>query len=109
MGDNKIVTNNGFNISNILPNSIGMGGEGDLVLNLINSVENFAPWLVGILSICGLATLQSTGALLIGTGSKMIINDINFGEIKNFKNKNLLFIIFSSLIALFSLIMISFF
>ena len=109
LGASNIVTNNGFNISNILPNSIGMGGEGDLVLNLINSVENFAPWLVGILSICGLATLQSTGALLIGTGSKMIINDINFGEIKNFKNKNLLFIIFSSLIVLFSLIMISFF
>ena len=109
LGASNIVSNNGFNVINILPNSIGMGGEGNLVLNLINSVENFAPWLVGILAICGLATLQSTGALLIGTGSKMIIDDINSGGLKNIENKNLSFILFSSLIVFFSLVMILFF
>jgi Na+/proline symporter len=51
-------------------------GEKDLVPKLINLMEDAAPWLVGLLAVCALAAMQSTGAAYMSTFSGMITRDI---------------------------------
>jgi Na+/proline symporter len=111
LGADQIVNKSGINITNLLPNSIGNGGEGNLVLYLINSIENTAPWFLSFLAICALAAMQSTGALLISTGSSIITRDIYNKYFKTHTNDNeqkFIAKIFSFIIVLLSLTIISF-
>ena len=111
LGADQILNKLGQNVSNILPDSIGNGGEGNLVLYLIDSIENTSPWLLGFLSICALAAMQSTGALLISTGSLIITKDIYNKYFKtHMGDKEQIFIsrLFSLIIVLIALIIISF-
>ena len=50
--------------------------EKDLVPRLINLMSDSAPWLVGLLAVCALAAMQSTGAAYMSTFSGMITKDI---------------------------------
>ena len=50
--------------------------EKDLVPKLINLMSDSAPWLVGLLAVCALAAMQSTGAAYMSTFSGMITKDI---------------------------------
>ena len=48
----------------------------NLVPQLINLLEDSAPWLLGILAVCALAAMQSTGAAYMSTFSGMVTRDI---------------------------------
>jgi SSS family solute:Na+ symporter len=52
------------------------GKEGMLVPQLINLMSEAAPWLVGLLSVCALAAMQSTGAAYMSTAGGMLTRDL---------------------------------
>jgi solute:Na+ symporter, SSS family len=47
-----------------------------LVPKLINLMSESAPWLVGLLAVCALAAMQSTGAAYMSTFSGMVTRDL---------------------------------
>ena len=62
--------------------------EKDLVPKLINLMSDSAPWLVGLLAVCALAAMQSTGAAYMSTFSGMITRDIYKHYINPNANEN---------------------
>jgi Na+/proline symporter len=52
------------------------GKQGMLVPQLIHLVADAAPWLVGLLSVCALAAMQSTGAAYMSTAGGMLTRDL---------------------------------
>jgi SSS family solute:Na+ symporter len=52
------------------------GKQGMLVPLLIGLMGNAAPWLVGLLSVCALAAMQSTGAAYMSTAGGMLTRDL---------------------------------
>ncbi len=52
------------------------GKQGMLVPQLIGLLGNTVPWLVGLLSVCALAAMQSTGAAYMSTAGSMLTRDI---------------------------------
>ncbi|UCH81625.1 MAG: sodium:solute symporter family protein [Nitrospiraceae bacterium] len=59
------------------------GKQGMIVPALINLMSDTAPWLVGLLAVCALAAMQSTGAAYMSTAGGMLTRDLY----KNFLNK----------------------
>lgn len=47
-----------------------------LVPYLIGSLERVAPWLLGLLCVCALAAMQSTGAAYMSTASGIVTRDL---------------------------------
>lgn len=58
-----------------LANLVG-GKQANLVPYLIHLLTDAAPWAVGLLAICALAAMQSTGAAYMSTASGMLTRDI---------------------------------
>ena len=52
------------------------GKTDNLVPQLINLMSDTVPWLVGLLSVCALAAMQSTGAAYMSTAGAMITRDV---------------------------------
>ncbi len=52
------------------------GKQGMLVPQLIFLMADTAPWLVGLLAVCALAAMQSTGAAYMSTAGGMLTRDI---------------------------------
>jgi len=52
------------------------GRQGMLVPQLINLIGNTSPWLVGLLAVCALAAMQSTGAAYMSTAGGMLTRDL---------------------------------
>jgi len=52
------------------------GKQGMLVPALIHLMSDAAPWLVGLLAVCALAAMQSTGAAYMSTAGGMLTRDI---------------------------------
>ncbi len=52
------------------------GKQGMLVPQLIHLMADTAPWLVGLLSVCALAAMQSTGAAYMSTAGGMLTRDV---------------------------------
>ncbi len=52
------------------------GKQGMLVPQLIHLMADAAPWLVGLLSVCALAAMQSTGAAYMSTAGGMLTRDV---------------------------------
>jgi Na+/proline symporter len=52
------------------------GKQGMIVPALINLMAETAPWLVGLLAVCALAAMQSTGAAYMSTAGGMLTRDI---------------------------------
>ncbi len=52
------------------------GKQGMLVPQLIYLLTESTPWLVGLLSVCALAAMQSTGAAYMSTAGGMLTRDI---------------------------------
>ena len=48
----------------------------NLIPQLINLLSESTPWLVGLLAVCALAAMQSTGAAYMSTFSAMFTKDI---------------------------------
>ena len=60
------------------------GKQEMVVPALINLIQDSAPWFVGILAVCALAAMQSTGAAYMSTAGGMLTRDIY----KRFINNN---------------------
>ncbi len=52
------------------------GKQGMLVPQLIRLMQDTAPWLAGLLAVCALAAMQSTGAAYMSTAGGMLTRDI---------------------------------
>jgi len=52
------------------------GKQGMLVPQLINLLSNTAPWFAGLLAVCALAAMQSTGAAYMSTAGGMFTRDV---------------------------------
>lgn len=52
------------------------GKQGMLVPQLMYLMSNTAPWFVGLLSVCALAAMQSTGAAYMSTAGGMLTRDV---------------------------------
>ncbi len=81
--DLSMVTNHPDIVNNVIGPNIGnqdlmetASKQGGLVPQLINLMSGTAPWLVGLLSVCALAAMQSTGAAYMSTAGGMITRDI---------------------------------
>jgi SSS family solute:Na+ symporter len=59
------------------------GKQGMIVPALINMLADTAPWAVGLLAVCALAAMQSTGAAYMSTAGGMLTRDLY----KHFLNK----------------------
>ena len=75
LGANPLVTEAGMAVSNILPASIAAKPD-SVVPFYMNTVAEGAPWLVGILAICALAAMQSTGAAYMSTAGGILTRDL---------------------------------
>ncbi len=60
------------------------GKQGMIVPALINMMADTAPWAVGLLAVCALAAMQSTGAAYMSTAGGMLTRDLY----KHFLNKD---------------------
>jgi len=74
LGADPIATAAGVGQS-ILPDTIAKKPD-SLVPNLINTVGDTAPYLVGLLAVCALAAMQSTGAAYMSTAGGMLTRDL---------------------------------
>ncbi len=70
-------------VNNVMAEGLGgkdlmesAGKQGMLVPQLIRLMADAAPWLVGLLSVCALAAMQSTGAAYMSTAGGMLTRDI---------------------------------
>ncbi len=79
----EMVNNNPEVVNNVIGPNIGnqdlmetASKQGNLVPQLINLMSETAPWLVGLLSVCALAAMQSTGAAYMSTAGAMITRDL---------------------------------
>ena len=78
----------------------------NLVPKLINLLSSSFPWLVGLLAVCALAAMQSTGSGYMSTFSAMVIKDIYLKFLnknasdKNQKNSGRLIVILIAVIAI---------
>jgi len=52
------------------------GKQGMIVPALIDLMANTAPWLVGLLAVCALAAMQSTGAAYMSTAGGILTRDL---------------------------------
>lgn len=71
------------NVNNILGTNLGgqdlmsvAGAQGQLVPRLIQSMGDTAPFMVGLLAVCALAAMQSTGAAYMSTAGTMLTRDL---------------------------------
>ncbi|MHA1598816.1 MAG: sodium:solute symporter family protein [Alphaproteobacteria bacterium] len=75
LGANGAVTEAGLALNNILPD-LTANKQGGLVPHYFNSIGDEYPWLVGLLAVCALAAMQSTGAAYMSTAGGMLTRDL---------------------------------
>jgi len=76
LGANPAVTEAGLALSTVLPGDIIAAKPDSLVPFYINQIADAAPWLVGLLAVCALAAMQSTGAAYMSTAGAMLTRDL---------------------------------
>ncbi|NQV99925.1 MAG: sodium:solute symporter [Rhodospirillales bacterium] len=62
-------------LSEIIPD-LTANKQGGLVPHYINLLGDTAPWFVGLLAVCALAAMQSTGAAYMSTAGGMLTRDL---------------------------------
>ncbi len=75
LGANGAVTQAGIGLATALPD-LTANKQGGLVPHYFNQMGDTAPWLVGLLSVCALAAMQSTGAAYMSTAGAMLTRDL---------------------------------
>ncbi len=75
LGANPEVNAAGLAIANVLPESIA-GKPDSLIPHYFNQIAETYPWLVGLLAVCALAAMQSTGAAYMSTAGGMLTRDL---------------------------------
>lgn len=106
LGGNGAVTEAGLALNNILPD-LTANKQGGLVPHYFNSIGDSYPWLVGLLAVCALAAMQSTGAAYMSTAGGMLTRDLykrylnptaSHATQKLFGRMGVLFIVLSALL-----------
>ena len=75
LGANPLVNEAGLNVSSVLAADIAKRPD-SLVPYYFNEIADAAPWLVGLLAVCALAAMQSTGAAYMSTAGGMLTRDL---------------------------------
>ena len=75
LGANPSINLNGFALSQILP-ELDITNVSSLIFSFIGSLSSASPILVGLLSICLIAALQSTLAAFLMTSGSMVARDL---------------------------------
>ena len=75
LGGNNTINQTGNNISNVLPSDIFPNDASTLVPHIINLIGDYSFIFFGILTICGVAAVQSTSSLYL-TSSAIVTRDI---------------------------------
>jgi solute:Na+ symporter, SSS family len=75
LGANPAVSAAGLGINEILPPGIAENPD-SIVPHYINTISDTVPWLVGLLAVCALAAMQSTGAAYMSTAGGMLTRDL---------------------------------
>ncbi len=75
LGANQGVTDAGFALAAVLPD-LTANKQAGLVPHYFNSIGETTPWLVGLLAVCALAAMQSTGAAYMSTAGAMLTRDL---------------------------------
>ena len=75
LGANPAVNETGLALSRILP-ELAAEQQAALVPGYLNALGETAPWLVGLLAVCGLAAMQSTGAAHMTAARTMLSRDV---------------------------------
>ncbi|MEE9291059.1 MAG: sodium:solute symporter, partial [Alphaproteobacteria bacterium] len=75
LGGNQAVTDAGLAVATVLPDMTANLQAG-LVPNYFNLLGDSMPWLVGLLAVCALAAMQSTGAAYMSTAGAMLTRDL---------------------------------
>ncbi len=75
LGANPLVNEAGLNLSTVLAADIAKRPD-SLVPYYFNQIADAAPWLVGLLAVCALAAMQSTGAAYMSTAGGMLTRDL---------------------------------
>ncbi len=76
IGANPAVNEAGLAIANILPGDIISKKPDSLVPYYLTQIADTMPWLVGLLAVCALAAMQSTGAAYMSTAGGMLTRDL---------------------------------
>ncbi len=75
LGGNPLVNKAGLAIANVLPDVIAKKPD-SLVPHLLNLVAQTSPWLIGLVAVCALAAMQSTGAAYMSTAGGILTRDL---------------------------------
>jgi len=75
LGGNAAVTDAGIALANVIPD-LTANKQGGLVPHYINTLGDSVPWLVGLIAVCALAAMQSTGAAYMSTAGGMLTRDL---------------------------------
>ncbi len=75
LGANPLINEAGLAISTALPESIAQKPD-SIVPFYFNQIADTMPWLVGLLAVCALAAMQSTGAAYMSTAGGMLTRDL---------------------------------
>jgi Na+/proline symporter len=75
LGGNPAVTKAGLAISSVLPPEIAANPD-SIIAHYLNYIAPTQPWLVGLLAVCALAAMQSTGAAYMSTAGGILTRDL---------------------------------
>ena len=76
LGANPAVADAGLALNAVLPGEAIAAKPESLVAHYVNEVADTLPWLAGLLAVCGLAAMQSTGAATLSTAGGMLTRDL---------------------------------
>jgi Na+/proline symporter len=75
LGANQGVTDAGLALATVIPD-LTENKQAGLVPHYFNLIADGTPWLVGLLAVCALAAMQSTGAAYMSTAGAMLTRDL---------------------------------
>jgi Na+/proline symporter len=75
LGASPLFNDAGLALSAVLPDTIAKSPD-SLVPNYFNLMSESMPWLIGLLAVCALAAMQSTGAAYMSTAGGMLTRDL---------------------------------
>jgi len=105
LGANYIINNLGLNVSKLLPESLSLANEGNLILEIISSLKSKFSIALGLFLLCLITSIHSSTALFLNFSIKSYINNIDMDDYK----KNQKYQIILTLIFLLTLFLIIFF
>jgi len=111
LGGNSIINESGNNISNVLPSNIYPNNASSLVPHMINLMGEYSFVFFGILTVCGIAAVQSINSLYLTSSAILTRDVVKKFFVKNMNNEEQIFsariilmliFIFSLVISIFS-------